>query len=143
MKDSVFLYNMAEEKGIPIFPFPLQETGSLCIQFPDGSCNIGIDENLLKTESEKIVHLGHELGHCCTGSFYNRYSPFEIRQKHENKADKWAIENLISAEDLDGAVADGYTDLWSLAEYFDVTEDFMRKVVCWYTCGNLDIDWYF
>ena len=46
-------------------------------------------------------------------------------------------------EDLDVAVADGYTDIWSLAEHFGVTEDFMRKAVCWYTHGNLATELYF
>ena len=46
------------------------------------------------------------------------------------------------AEELDNAVADGYTDIWSLAEHFNVTPDFMRKAVCWYTYGNLDVDYY-
>jgi len=40
-------------------------------------------------------------------------------------------------------VALGCTDLWMLAEHFGVTEGFMRKVVCWYTHGNLAADLYF
>lgn len=32
--------------------------------------------------------------------------------------------------------------MWDLAEHFGVTEDFMRKVVCWYMYGNLDVDLY-
>ena len=65
--------------------------------------------------------LAHELGHCETGSFYNRYAKLDLRQKHENRADKWAIQHLIPVEELDEAVADGYTDLPSLAEHFCVT----------------------
>ena len=29
--------------------------------------------------------------------------------------------------------------MWDLAEHFGVTEDFMRKVVCWYTYGKTAI----
>ena len=29
------------------------------------------------------------------------------------------------------------------ADYFDVSEDFMKKAVCWYKFGNLDVDSYF
>ena len=78
-----------------------------------------------------------------TGAFYNVDSPCDIRGKHENKANKWAIQHLISESKLDEAIANGYTEIWSLAEYFDVTEDFMKKVVCWYTYGNLDTELYF
>jgi len=66
-----------------------------------------------------------------------------LRQKQENRADRWAIETLISPGELDDAVALGCTDLWMLAEHFGVTEGFMRKVVCWYTHGNLAADLYF
>lgn len=56
---------------------------------------------------------------------------------------EWAVQSYISENDLDDAVADGHTDLWDLAEYFGVTEDFMKKVVCWYTHGNLATELYF
>ena len=64
-------------------------------------------------------------------------------KKHENRADKWAIQRLIPLPELDAARADGHTELWELAEYFGVTEDFMRKAVCWYTHGNLATELYF
>ena len=60
----------------------------------------------------------HEIGHCDTGSFYNRETPFDIRQKHENIADKRAIELCISADELHAAQANGYTEIWELAEHF-------------------------
>ena len=78
-----------------------------------------------------------------TGSFYNEAATCDIRRKHENRADKWEIYELVPVSELDEAIAKGYTEIWDLAEYFGVTEDFMRKAVCWYTHGNLDIDLYF
>lgn len=44
---------------------------------------------------------------------------------------------------MDDAIAVGHTEMWDLAEYFGVSEDFMRKTVCWYTYGNLSSDLYF
>lgn len=143
MRDSVYLYRIAEKKNIPVVPFHLPENGSLCVQDETGTCAIGIDETILETESEKKVHLGHELGHCLTGSFYNRWSPFDIRQRHENRADKWAITKLIPRSELDAAVSAGYTTVWELAAHFDVTEDFMKKALCWYNHGNLDTASYY
>ena len=49
---------------------------------------------------------------------------------------------ILSENDLDDAVASGYTDYWSLAEHFGVTEEFMRKAVCWYVHGNLAVEEY-
>ena len=87
--------------------------------------------------------MGHVLGHCSTGSFYNRYAKLVVRIKYENHADKWAVKRLVPVDDLDNAVAAGHTEIWDLAEYFGVTEDFMRKAVCWYTYGNLASELYF
>ena len=66
-----------------------------------------------------------------------------MRRKHENRADKWAIQRMIPEDALDDAVADGCTDIYSLADRFGVTEDFMKKAVCWYTYGNLATEIYF
>ena len=46
-------------------------------------------------------------------------------------------------EELDDAVASGCTEIWELADYFQVSEDFIRKAVCWYTHGNLAQELYF
>lgn len=143
MLDTLGLYALAESSKIPVIPFKLPQTGSVSIDLPGKGCMVGLDEVVVSSERDRKVHLAHELGHCLTGSFYNRYAARDLRQKQENRADRWAIEALITQEDLDDAVALGCTDLWMLAEHFGVTEGFMRKVVCWYTHGNLAAELYF
>ena len=135
------LYHGADEDGIPILFLKIPENGSMCIQ-TENNCYIGMDYGLLKNEADKLVHLAHELGHCKTGAFYNRWAARDIRQKHEHKADKWAIEHTITADELDDAIAEGCGEYWQLAERFGVTEDFMKKIVCWYTYGNLEVEKY-
>lgn len=108
----------------------------------DCSCYIAIDPLKLENIQDEKLKLSHELGHCCTGSFYNRFATCDVRRKHENRADKWAIEKLIPIDRFDEAVANGYTEIWLLAEYFDVSIDFMRKAACWYIHGNLDVEHY-
>ena len=70
-------------------------------------------------------------------------SRFDLVEKHEYKADKWAVERALTADELDEAVAAGHTEMWDLADYFGLTEDLMRKAVCWYTYGNLATELYF
>lgn len=142
MKDLLYLYQIAEKRNIPVIQFPLPENGSICIQSDSGECCIGMDDTVMDGGAKEKVHLGHELGHCVKGAFYNRYAVCDVRRKHENRADKWAVEHFLSADDLDEAVADGCTEMWELADRFDVTEEFMRKAVCWYVHGNLDVEEY-
>lgn len=90
---------------------------------------MGIDPMQLETEAEERVHLAHELGHCITGSFYNVYSETDIRKRHEIRADRCAAALLVPVEELKSRLEKGITEIWSLAEYFDVTEDFIRKAI--------------
>ena len=131
------LYRYAESRGIDVNWFPLKATPSLSVQLPDGSCAIAMDPWWMGTLARETVSLAHELGHCETGSFYNPNTGFDLRQRHENRANKWAIRKLIQPADLEQAVANGYHEIWQLAEYFGVTEDFMRSAICLYTHGNL------
>ena len=52
--------------------------------------------------------------------------------KHEYKANRWAIERYVPFDDLQTAFAHGYTERWQLAEYFDLPESFISKVLDYY-----------
>lgn len=136
------LYDLARQQNIEVLPFPLPETGSMALMEGE-RCFIGMDESVRDGNVQERVHLGHEMGHCLTGSFYSIHTAIDCRQRHENKADKWAIEQLIPVDDLDTAIAEGCTEVWELAERFGVTEEFVRKAVCWYVHGNLAAELYF
>ena len=137
------LYDFAKQQNIEVLSFPLEETGSMSVMAEGGQCFIGMDESVRDGNIQERVHLSHELGHCATGSFYNIYATVDCRQRHENRANKWAIQTLIPVDDLDDAVAQGNVELWELADQFGVTEDFMRKAVCYYVHGNLAEELYF
>ena len=142
MKTLSSLYRQCERKNITVVEFPLPENASMSLE-ADEKCYIGIDRKQLQNDADERTRLAHEIGHCVTGSFYSRYTAVDSRQRHENRADKWAVRRLISADDLDNAVAEGHTELWDLADYFGVTEDFIKKAVCLYTHGNIAAELYF
>ena len=68
------LYALAEQENIAVWAFPLPNTGSMSVMDAQGRCFIGMDAGVLDGAAQERVHLGHELGHCVTGSFYNRYA---------------------------------------------------------------------
>ena len=136
------LYAYAEHRNIHVDWIPMRRATSLSVPLGDGYA-IALDPWKLGSLAQETVCLAHELGHCETGSFYNQYAALDVRQRHENRADKWAIQHLISVEELDEAVAEGCEDVPALSEHFGVTENLMRKAVCWYTHGNLAAELYF
>ena len=137
------LYDLAEQQNIEVLSFSLPQNGSMSLMLENGSCFIGMDDSVRDGGIQERVHLSHELGHCVTGSFYNIYAAVDHRQRHENRANKWAIQALISVEALDDAIAEGCTEVWELAERFQVTEDFIRRAVCFYVHGNVAEELYF
>ncbi len=128
------LYDLADHDGIEVIcGAKLSLNKSISVK--DGeNLYIGIDDSAMTTSAEERVHLAHELGHCETGSFYNMYSPIDNRGKCEEKANEWAIHNLIPEEDLRSVIAsrDGEISVWELSEHFDVTEPFMQKALTLY-----------
>ncbi|MCI5802422.1 MAG: ImmA/IrrE family metallo-endopeptidase [Oscillospiraceae bacterium] len=131
------LYRFAEEKDISVDDFPMHNR-SLAVDFGGGEYGIALNESLLATSPEKKVALAHELGHCETASFYTLSNPLDLRRRHECRADRWAMRRLIPREDLENAIQSGVREVWDLAEYFGVTDEFMIKTIDYYRQQDLE-----
>ena len=102
-----------------------------------------MDCGRIDTTAEESVTLLHEGGHCATGTTHAIVSPFDLISKHEYKADKWAVQDAVSKEELEAARKAGYREIYELADFFNLTEAFIMKIVCWYDHGNLDVAYYY
>lgn len=122
------LYKLAEKNNIPIDEACPESLISMSVRLADGKKIIALsnDENTAYTKFERLAH---EMGHCMTDSFYSGYSPFELRSKHEYKANVWAANEVVPFPDLCKAVKDGMRELWELAEHFGVSHTFMEKAI--------------
>lgn len=133
------LYLEAEQSGITVLcgaELPLTKSVSLAL--PDGAMFIGIDDSVMQSRAEERVHLAHELGHCVTGAMYNIRCPIMPRQRYERIADAYAIKKLVDEDELRRVIdeREGDISVWELSEWFDVTEDFMRKAIGFYYKKN-------
>lgn len=99
----------------------------------DGHCYIGLDASLKNDSIQERTCIAHEAGHCQAGAFYNVYSPYDIRAKHEYKANRCAYEKCLPACDIQNAITDGYTEPWELADLFDFTQSFICGAIAYYT----------
>lgn len=123
------LYRIAERQGITVERFSLvcNKSVSLCL---GSALFVGLDGGI--TGVDEKVCLAHELGHCETMSFYNMYSPCDVRGKHERRANVWAIKRLIPRTRYFWALRHGYDNIYLLADYFGVTPEFARKTAEYY-----------
>ena len=115
----------AGKNGIIMFDAPLPDVKAMSIV---GGC-MCLDSTLIETCAEKRVILAHEIGHHMTGSFYNVYSSFDNRAKHEYRADKWATHKLMPLNDVKTALHEGYDTPYDLAEYFNLPYDFVIRAM--------------
>ena len=121
------LYETADGLGLQICYFPMEQLTA--ISTPDGF--IGMDVDKLEDSARETVCLAHEMGHCLTGSFYTVDSSLQQRRRCEERADRWAIRQLVPLEELKRAMEAGLPP-HELAEYFGVPEPFLEKCVLYY-----------
>ena len=118
------LYKKAESSNIEIDYFEMKSLIALSIP---GA--VALNTKSIGSHTEEKVILAHELGHHFRNSFYDISSTYELRERQEMRADRWAVENLVPLEELETAITQGHTELYDLAEYFDVTEAFMLNAI--------------
>jgi hypothetical protein len=75
----------------------------------------------------------HELGHVATGALHKVDSPFELAERSEYRANRWAAENYLTIEAFREAFDAGFTELWQLSEYFDLPESDIQAAPRYWT----------
>ena len=114
------LYERARNQHIEIDEMHTREL--MASSYPEGW--VLMDPSKYESRRRYKCDLAHEVAHCETGSFYNDCSPYDIKARCEHKANKRAIQMLMPFSEVMAALRSGHVCTWSLAEYFDVTEDF-------------------
>lgn len=121
----------ATSQDIDIDWLPLSSLDALSIEHK-GEYAIVLDPNKIESSADENTKLAHELGHCLYGGFYSSTTPLYTREKHEYKANVWAVKFLVPWDELHEAIHNGITEPWELAEYFSVTETFINLALEYY-----------
>ena len=83
----------------------------------------------------------HELGHAATGALHKVDSPFELIERSEYRAKRWTAQRYLPVDAFQEAFRFGYTELWQLAEYFDLPEqDVKNALTYWSERQNVDFN---
>ena len=118
-------YARLEAMGVDVFTCPMQNHKALCS--PDGA--LALNPAAIESGAEEQAILLHEEGHFATGAFYTVQSPYTIRQKQENIANRYIYKRYFPPQRLQAAMAAGLREPWQLAEYFDLPEAMTQKEV--------------
>lgn len=130
----MFKYTLAatldemDREGITVAECPLRSMR--CLSLQNGRI-VGINTARFDSSAEVRTALIHEDGHFASGAFYLPYSPYQLKAQAEYRADKAAVLKHIPYPELAARLRRGDT-LADAAEYFCVTEDFLRKAYALY-----------
>lgn len=116
-----------EAENIVITDCPLHNK-ALCLE--EGRI-IGVDSSQFETEADLCTAVIHEGGHFISGAFYKPFSPYQIKEQAEYRADKAAILRFVPLARLKAALLQGRS-LADIAEDFSVTEEFIFKAYLFY-----------
>lgn len=129
------LYNLgavliAEYKRLPA------ETDA-CVVAADGMYGVFFDLDKLDTVAKERAAASHEWAHIVTGATYTIGATPCVIQAAERRATRAQIKKLLPFSEMRAAMKAGYTELYQLAEYFEVPEDLIQQAVEYYTgpCG--------
>ena len=87
------------------------------------------DTDDFKTTSELASAEAHECGHVATASYYHPGDDELTVLRQEYKADKYAAHRFLPVRKIKKAIANGYTELWQMAELFGFDERFIRRTI--------------
>jgi len=122
------LYQLLQQSGIKFYDYKIGMSKAITLEV-NQQYGIFVDTSKIDSEAEEYCIMAHEGGHCATGCTHKVSSPLDLIEKHEYKADKWAVHRVLPIADLKDALKHGHTEIWDLADYFGVTEDFIRRAL--------------
>ena len=126
------LYSLTEKEKIKVYNWHIEDANGAYINI-DKINAIALNYNNIGTYIEEKCVLAEELGHYYYDATYSLYcQDLQVISKQERKAKKCAYNVLVPYEDLRRAIKNGLTTVYSLANYFEVTEAFISKCISFY-----------
>lgn len=78
----------------------------------------------------------HELGHAATGALHKVESPYELVERSEYRANRWAAQHYLTEAEFREAFSCGITEPWQLAEYFNLPQRDIESALTYWTVSR-------
>ena len=133
-------YDFCKENGVQVIPFEgIPQPGATV---RDGS-DYAIFLDFSQIHSTRLLRgvCCHEMSHVATGALHRANSPYEPVERSEYRANRYAAQKFLTEKAFRRAFQAGYTDLWQLAEYFDLPQaDVERALRYWVDARGVDFN---
>ena len=83
----------------------------------------------------------HEMGHVATRALHKVDTLYELAERSEYRANRWAAEHFLTESMFRDAFRAGFTEPWQLADYFDLPErDVLTAYRYWTQAKGVDFN---
>lgn len=138
--DFADVYQDVKNVGAKVYPYEIGFCDAATIEL-DGQYGIFLDFKKFCTMRDILWALEHEVAHCATGCTHKLSSSYDLIEKHEYKANRYAIEKYLSFQDLHAAMRSGYSTVADLADHFNVPEVAIKKALHYWTeCRGINFN---
>jgi|GEM_PF-56162 len=115
------IINIADRNQIEIHEFDTRDRDGLAFCDVSGQMAVAIHPRVVRGEKAHAARvIGHEVGHCITGSFYAKKLTLPNIGQCERRASKWYICTAVKKEELQRALKESDDDYWGAAEALGV-----------------------
>lgn len=126
------LYDLAENEHIKVYSWHIEDSNGIYLNY-DKINAIALDYDELGTFIDEKCTLAEELGHYYMDATYNPiYSDNMCISRNEYRAKKFSYKLLVPLDMLKNITKKGITEVCELAEYFEVSYEFMQKCLNYY-----------
>ena len=128
-------YGYCKENRVEVIPFDRCPQPGATVR---DQGNYAVFLNFARIRSARLLRgiCLHEMGHVATGALHKVSSPYELAERSERRACRWTAEHFLTEEAFREAFQAGYTELWQLAEYFDLPEADIQSALQYWTVSK-------
>ena len=133
-------YDFCEDNNVAVIPYDGMPKPGATIR--DGSdFAVFLDFTQIPTTRKLRGVCCHEMSHVATGALHRAASPFESVERSEYRANRYTAQRFLSERAFRRAFSEGATELWQLAEYFELPEEDIKKALhYWTACRGVNFN---
>lgn len=128
-------YGYCRKNGVAIIPYEGIPQPGATIRDGD-TYAVFLDFSQIKTTRLLRGVCAHELSHLESGALHRPASPYDLAQRSEYRANRYFAQHYLTEKALRTAFRAGYTELWQLAEFFDLPEQDIQKALTYWTTAR-------
>ena len=125
-------YDFCKENKVDVIPYDGCPQPGATI-YDRGQYAIFLD--FTKIQSTRLLRgiCCHEMSHVATGALHKAGSPYELVERSEYRANRHTAQTVLTKEAFRQAFRAGCTELWELAEYFELPEEDIKNALTYWS----------